>query len=60
MEAVDQYSKYEPLPGVNLKPYATADSMSFGADLQLRPVRQVNATLKTTIVLLVDINLLGI
>lgn len=47
------------LPGVNLKPYATAPSMSFGAELRLKEQRGVNATLTTTVVLLVDINLLG-
>lgn len=48
------------LPGVNLKPYATASSMRIGADLQLRPNRAVNATLTTTIQMLIDINLLGL
>jgi len=47
------------LPGVNLKPYATAASMSFGAQLTLKDQRGVNATLTTTVVLLVDINLFG-
>lgn len=48
------------LPGVNLKPYATAPSMSFGAQMMLKDPRGVNAQLKTTIVLVVDLNLLGV
>lgn len=47
------------LPGVNLKPYATAESMRFGASMTLRENRGLSATLTTTIVLKVDINLLG-
>lgn len=48
------------LPGFNLKPYAIAPSMSFGAEVMLKSPRAVNATLTTTIVLVVDINLLGV
>lgn len=48
------------LPGVNLKPYATAQSMSFGAQLTLKDPRTISAKLTTTVVLVVDLNLLGV
>lgn len=47
-------------PGFNLKPYAIAPSMSFGAQLMLKDPRGVNAQLTTTVVLVVDLNLLGV
>jgi hypothetical protein len=47
------------LPGVNLKPYAVAESMTFGANMTLKANRGLSATVTTTVVLKVDINLLG-
>lgn len=50
----------EMLPGVNLKPYATAESMSFGAQMTITDGRMLTAKLTTTVVLVVDVNLLGV
>lgn len=44
---------------LNLKPYAVAPSMSVGANVTLRQAPALETTLKTTVKLLVDINLLG-
>jgi hypothetical protein len=44
---------------LNLKPWAVAPSMSIGAELVLTRRPAVNVKLKTTVTLLVDVNLLG-
>lgn len=47
-------------PDLNLKPYATSTNMTIGANVRVaqdRPV--VSATMRTTVTLLIDINLLG-
>jgi len=41
---------------INLKPYATSDNMSISADLALKQTPGLTTTLKTTIKLLVDID----
>jgi hypothetical protein len=49
--------------GTGLKPYAVAESMQIGADLVLTPqgaMPFLNIKLKTTVTLLIDIDLLGI
>lgn len=46
-------------PTLNLKPFAVAPAMKVGATVNLRQRPSFNTTLKTTIKLLVDINLLG-
>lgn len=46
-------------PMFNLKPYATADSMTVTADVDLKTPRGVNFVLRTTITLLIDVNILG-
>lgn len=46
-------------PTLNLKPFAVAPSMQVGADIELRVVPFVDVTIRTTLTLLVDINLLG-
>lgn len=45
--------------GLNIKAYAVAPSMTIGADIQLTRQPFVNLTLRTTVTLLVDIDLLG-
>lgn len=47
-------------PDFNLKPYAVAPSMQVGADVTLKQAPALETTLRTTIVLHVDINLLGV
>lgn len=45
---------------INLKPYATAASMTVGTDINLKVQPAFDTTLRTTITLLVDINLPGL
>lgn len=45
---------------INLKPYAVAASMSVGSDVNVKTKPAFETTLRTTIVLLVDINLVGL
>lgn len=49
----------EVTPDLNLKPYAVAPSMDIGAEVVLERQPAVNVKLKTTLTLLIDINLLG-
>ena len=44
---------------LNLKPYATAPSMRVGTNVDIHTQPFVNVTFRTTLTLLVDINLLG-
>lgn len=43
----------------DMKPYAVAPSMTVGASVMLKEPRGVVVTLKTTITLLIDVNILG-
>lgn len=47
------------IPKVELKPYATAASMTVGADVTPKTQPAVNVKLKSTITIHVDVNLLG-
>jgi hypothetical protein len=44
---------------INLKPYATAESMTVGTDVNIKQPPQFETTIRTTITLLIDINLPG-
>ncbi len=47
-------------PGVNLQPYATKEQMTVSAEIKLKmPPGMFGFKLKTTVTLLVDVNLLG-
>ena len=47
------------VPDLNLKPYATAESMTMGATISLKQKPTFTTTLRVTVTLAIDINLLG-
>ncbi len=57
--AMTRVANLDVPPMLNLKPYATADSMTVTANVRLKEPRGVNFVLRTTITLLIDVNILG-
>lgn len=59
MVPMSRTASLEVADTLNLKPYATAPSMTVGANVRLKEERGLNIVLRTTITLLIDVNILG-